>query len=106
MNAVEGHSQMAHFAFYWNGQHLEITKSSTKKVDRAPEKGTVGCGKNITWKDMAPVRIPDEFRETKAVTVDVVKHLPPPAQQGWRGVLRTAFSQKQIQTVEVPENKH
>jgi len=78
-----GSAVMATFSFTWNDKWL-ISKSGQKNVtNHLSSTGTsrvIGCGRQIVWKEMAPVRIPAEFAESCKVTMTDVDILPKSAE--------------------------
>ncbi|CAB3991710.1 Hypothetical predicted protein [Paramuricea clavata] len=72
---------LATFAFSWVGNKLNIAKSGDKSVkSEKSTKPNKGCGKSITWREMPPVDIPPEFRETVKVCTSDIKMLPTAAE--------------------------
>merc|ERR1712230_201042 len=65
---------LANFEFKYDGKHLVITKVGQRPTSAATNasSGNAGCGRNIAWKDMAPVQVPCEFSVRTIVTTDDV----------------------------------
>ena len=75
-------AELGTFLFQWLGDGLfQITKIGQKNV-KSEKRSTVhyGCGKSVTWKEMATVEVPSEFSETVRVATSDIKILPPTAE--------------------------
>ena len=72
-------SVLATFSFEWIGNKLNIAKAGDKKVksEKSSSSEYAGCGKTITWSEMATVAVPDEFTETVKICTNDIKMLPP-----------------------------
>lgn len=70
---------MSTFNFHFDGKKLTISKTGSKVIQdnaAACGKGKV-CGQRITWSQMAPVPVPEEFRVTPAsVNTEDIAVLP------------------------------
>lgn len=90
-------ASLATFHFEWASGKLTIRKSGTKRLRRpsSSRKG-VGCGREVTWSEMAPVSLPPEFRTIAGVTTDDVHVLPTEAQPSWRASFAEAWSGKRV----------
>ena len=67
------------FAFEWSRatKRLKISKKERRQLrNYTEESGGVGCGRRITWSEMAPVEVPAEFNSGPPVTVDDIKLVP------------------------------
>lgn len=90
--------QLATFTFQWDGKTLGISKTGSRQVTHSrpasanPRSAKVGCGRNIIWKEMAPVQVPPEFRETKAVTTDDVQLIPEKVQPTFGDYFRAGIA--------------
>ena len=69
------------FSFRWlEDGRLDITKVGNNTVtSERDSSANFGCGKSITWKEMATVSVPSEFSETVKIGTSDVKILPPTA---------------------------
>lgn len=76
---------LANFRFKVDGKRLVITKANKKPAKRTvvSGNGNAGCGKSISWRDMAPVQVPAEFAVKTIVTVDDVGILSEAAKPKW-----------------------
>ena len=88
-------SVLATFSFQWIGDKLNIAKAGDKNVksQRSSSSKFAGCGKTITWNEMATVAVPPEFSETVKICTNDVKMLPPVAssfQQDLSNLLHSA----------------
>eukprot|EP00929_Paragymnodinium_shiwhaense_P055642 TRINITY_DN27869_c0_g1_i1.p1 TRINITY_DN27869_c0_g1~~TRINITY_DN27869_c0_g1_i1.p1 ORF type:complete len:439 (+),score=92.38 TRINITY_DN27869_c0_g1_i1:65-1381(+) len=73
------------------GGRLQIAKLGRRRVvasSSTVSQGNAGCGRTISWKSMAPVAIPQEFRveAASAVTVEDIQVLPVTAWPRWTDV--------------------
>lgn len=75
------YSVLATFSFEWIGNKLEIVKDGNKKVksEKSSSSKFLGCGKAITWSEMATVAVPNEFTKTVKICTNDIKMLPPAA---------------------------
>merc|ERR1719183_1683746 len=82
---------MANFSFRVDrvdrrSRRLVITKAQKKPLAKHPaasRSGSAGCGRSITWKDMAPVQVPAEFTVQTVVNVDDVDIVSEAAKPSW-----------------------
>jgi len=78
------HGVMATFSFVWDAasENLTITKTGTKSAKQQTVGSVygIGCGKPITWRDMASIEVPAEFDATvTTLAMTDVAVLPPMA---------------------------
>ena len=96
-------SVLATFCFEWIGHKLKITKGGNKNVksQKSSSSKFAGCGKTITWNEMATVAVPDEFSETVMVCTKDIKILPPVAshfQEDLSNLIETAKGAMKLST--------
>jgi hypothetical protein len=82
---------LANFRFDFDGKHLTIAKvghrpASASTQGSARSNGSAGCGKSITWSQMAPVTVPPEFNVQAVATTDDVTLIPARARPLFRDV--------------------
>ena len=79
------YSVLSTYTFSWFGGSLRIEKSGEKKVSShvAPKNHEKnpgsGCGKSITWSEMANAEVPPDFCAAAKISTDDIKVLPPEA---------------------------
>ena len=67
------------FTFEWSRatKRLKISKKERRQLrNYTQDRGGIGCGRSITWSQMAPVEVPAEFNSGPPVTVDDIKLVP------------------------------
>lgn len=71
-------NKMASFHFQFNGKTLNIKQGDTEtvKVRSSTRRRGRGCGREINWSTMAPVKVPKEFRVVPTASTDDVELLP------------------------------
>ena len=74
------------YTFIWSGGSLRIEKSGEKKVSSTVDPNShgkedfgAGCGKPITWSEMAKADVPPEFCAATKISTDDIQVLPPEA---------------------------
>jgi GTP-binding protein EngB required for normal cell division len=96
-------SVLATFSFEWIGNKLNITRGGNRIVNSQKSSSStfVGCGKTITWNEMATVAVPYEFREAVKICTNDIKMLPPVAsgfQEDLSNLLETATGAMKLST--------
>jgi GTP-binding protein EngB required for normal cell division len=96
-------SVLATFSFEWIGNKLNITKGGNKNVNSQKSSSSefAGCGKTISWNEMATVAVPEEFSETVKICTSDIKMLPPVAsgfQEDLSNLLQTATGAMKLST--------
>jgi hypothetical protein len=82
-------AEYAHFLFLVTESGNEIKLSISEKAEKttitkSQTSQGVGCGQPITWTEMAPVPVPQEFRMLPVVSVDDVTSLSEPKRETWK----------------------
>jgi hypothetical protein len=78
VSCADGRSEFTAFWFEFTDKKFTIRKNGKRQAKAAssdPSKsGNAGCGKTITWSEMAPVQVPIEFQATtRTVSVEDVE---------------------------------
>ena len=75
-------SVLSTYTFAWSGGNLRIEKSGEKKVSSSVDPRNResipggGCGKSITWNEMAKADVPPEFNEATKISTGDIKVVP------------------------------
>lgn len=92
-----GYGVMSTFEFSWDYEKNQfiikkLSSSEKKRLNTSRQQGRgAGCGKDIEWAKMAPVKVPVEFGISPSSTKDVVP-LPPVEREPWNEYYVIAIS--------------
>lgn len=76
LNSLDGQASVTTFEFSFLRNTFNISKRGNRQVQAAASRAGInsqGCGKPITWSEMAPVEVPQEWKVLVTATVDDVE---------------------------------
>lgn len=87
--------EFATFTFDFTGGNLKVSQGGNRTLARrgSTSNSGAGCGRNITWSDMASVTVPESISQIQSdITTDDVHLLPAEARPSWQSTYETALA--------------